>query len=677
MSLIPTFAEPFWLLIGCVCCVAVLFFLLLNTRRRKKDLEKFVAPKLLRGLTGNVSRSRRRMKNIVFVLGLAFLFLALARPQYGERWIEVRRKGIDILIGVDVSKSMLVQDIKPSRLERSKLAIRDFVAKLEGDRVGLLPFAGSAFLMCPLTTDYDAFTASLDTLDVNSIPKGGTDIGAAIRQGAEILSNETNHKILVLVTDGEDLSEDALKAAEEAKGHNMTVYALGVGTPEGELVPASEGQIGRFVKDEQGNFITSRLDEQTLTSLAETTSGLYVPLGNMGQGFDVIYERKLSLIPQEEHGQRRRKIPIERFPWPVAMSVLFLGVEFLLSGRKSDLALRLPFVKTAGRRKKRSTTGVRLGVAITTFATLATLGGVLLPQAQASEGEELFHAGDYAGAAAYYQKKLENEKSDPALYFNLGGALYRQEKYEQAAGAFTQALLTDDLSLQARSYYNRGNSQFFLGASAAGKDKEQALTLWNEAKKSFESALKLEPEDKAAAHNLEMVKKKMDQLKEQMNQSGQQSDKPQEGKEGEQKKDEKQQGSEQQKNQGEQGEQGEQSGSPDEKNDAGQQDQEAAEQQEKKEKQQHDTEQNAASEAEQNKETPTAEDIQKAAAAQEKQGAQPDKDKQMSAEDMERRMMGKMTEEEAKNLLDSLKEEQGELNFLPQGGSNDSVDKDW
>ncbi|MCI5120625.1 MAG: VWA domain-containing protein [Candidatus Electrothrix sp. AUS4] len=501
MSLIPTFAEPFWLLIGAVCCVAVLFFLLFNARRRKKELEKFVAPKLLSGLTGNVSRSRRRMKSIFFVLGLAFLFLALARPQYGERWIEVRRKGIDILIGVDVSKSMLVQDIKPSRLGRAKLAIRDFVAKLEGDRVGLLPFAGSAFLLCPLTTDYDAFTTSLDTLDVNSIPKGGTDLGTAIRQGAEVLSNETNHKIFVLVTDGEDLSADALKAAEEAKGHNMTVYAIGVGTPEGELVPAPEGQVGQFMKDEQGNFVTSRLDEQTLTSLAEATGGLYVPLGNMGQGFDALYERKLSLVPQEEHGQRRRKISIERFPWPVAIAVLFLGVEFLLSGRKSELALRLPFVKTAGRRKKPRATGEALVVIMMTLASLATFTLFFLSQAQASEGEELFHAGDYAGAEAYYQKALESGKSNPALYFNLGASLYRQEKYEQAASAFTQALLTDDLSLQARSYYNRGNSQFFLGASAAGKDKDQVLNLWNEAKKSFEAALKMEPEDKASAQN--------------------------------------------------------------------------------------------------------------------------------------------------------------------------------
>jgi len=345
----PTFAHSYWLLLGLFTCLAAVLFITFNILRRKKELRNFAAPSLLPGLISNVSRSRRRLKNLLFIMGLACLFIALARPQYGNRWIEVRRKGIDILIGIDVSKSMLVADIKPNRLGRAKLAIRDFVAKLEGDRVGLLPFAGTAFLMCPLTTDYDAFTASLDTLDVNTIPKGGTDIGVAISEGGKALANEANHKIFVLVTDGEDLSEEAMKAAEAAQEEKMTIYTIGVGTPEGELVPLPGGQAGQFVKDGQGDFVISKLDEQTLTALAETTGGLYVPLGSMGQGFDTIYERKLALIPKEEHGQRKRKVPIERFPWPLGAAVLLLGADFLLTGRRSRWALRLPFVKTAGR----------------------------------------------------------------------------------------------------------------------------------------------------------------------------------------------------------------------------------------------------------------------------------------------------------------------------------------
>lgn len=715
MFLLPTFAQPLWLLIGLITCLAIFIFTLFNTRLRKKELKKFVAPKLLQGLTGNVSSSRRQLKNVLFIFGIACLFLALARPQYGEQWIEVRQKGIDILIGVDVSKSMLVQDIKPSRLGRAKLAIRDFVSKLEGDRVGLLPFAGTAFLMCPLTTDYEAFNASLDTLDVGSIPKGGTDIGLAIRKGKEVLSNEANHKIFVLVTDGEDLGEYAVQAAKEANKENMVVYTIGVGTPEGELIPvASQGQVGQFIQDAQGQFITSKLDEQTLTTLAETTGGLYAPLGSTGQGFDTIYEKKLSLIPQEEHEQRRRKIPIERFPWPLAAAVLVLSIDFLVTGRRSNRSLHLPSVKTAGRRKNRVAETGRIGgrmrilllmlLPIPTVSGLLVLGVTLLQgqQVWASEGEELFHAGDYAGAESYYQQSLEEEKAhskanqaNPILYFNLGGALYRQQKYDQAATAFTQALTTDDLSLQEQSYYNRGNCQFFLGAAAQAENKEQTLKYWNEAKKSFEAALKLQPEDKAARHNLEMIKQKLEQLKEEMRQSDQQCDNPQEGEKGENGengenrengKEGEQQGQDKKNTEEEQEEQKQQEqkknkdneasqNTPKEKEAGGQQEghqQGQEEQQEDKQNKQNKQKAVAESKDEEQEKAPTAEEIQQAAAAQNKE------EQQMSAEDMERRMMGKMTKEEARNLLNSLKGEQGELNFIPQGmGNNESVGKDW
>ncbi len=668
----PTFAQPIWLLIGLCACIATVLFITLNILRRKKELRKFAAPNLLSGLTSNVSGSRRRLKNILFVLGLACLFIALARPQYGDRWIEVRREGIDILIGIDVSKSMLVQDIKPNRLGRAKLAVLDFVAKLEGDRVGLLPFAGTAFLMCPLTTDYDAFNASLDTLDIGTIPKGGTDLGMAIRQGGEALANEANHKIFVLVTDGEDLSEDALKAAEEAKEQKMTVYTIGVGTAEGELVPVPGGQAGSFVKDEKGNFVTSKLDERTLSTVAETTGGLYVPLGGMGQGFDTIYEKKLALVPKEEHGQRKRKIPIERFPWPLAVAVLLLSADFLLTGRRSGWGLRLPFVKSAGRRKKQAAVAILL---------LAGASWFTPPPAGASEGEDLFKAGEYAEAEKFYQKALKKDSTNSALHFNLGGSLYRQKKYDQAATEFTQALTTDDLGLQAQSYYNRGNSQYFMGAAAEAADSEQALKQLSNAKKSFEAALELEPEDKTSVHNLEMVSKKLEQLKEKMRQSGKQCDNPKEGdgeqkKDGEEKKDNKEQG-DKNKDQQKKQEQQDEKTSEEQKKEAGAEQAEPQADQQKEEQPQ----QKAVPEADKQdkkEETPAVEDIQEAAAAEEEQQNENEEKNQMSAEDMERRMMGKMTEEEAKNLLNSLKGEQGELNFVPQGSADDKpVGKDW
>ncbi|MEA2114293.1 MAG: VWA domain-containing protein, partial [Thermodesulfobacteriota bacterium] len=509
------FAQPLWLIAGIISCLGAALFIRFNIMRRKRELQQFASPHLLAGLTRNVSLSRRRLKNILLVLGLACLFIGLARPQYGNRWVEVKRKGIDILIGVDVSKSMLARDISPDRLERAKLAIKDFVTKLEGDRVGLLPFAGTAFLMCPLTTDHDAFNASLDALDVNTIPKGGTDIGVAIGQAGKVLANEANHKIFVLVTDGEDLGDNGLKAAREAKNQKMTVYTIGVGTPEGELIPMPGERSNTFIQDKAGTFVTSRLDEKSLAEIAGITNGLYVPLGSMGQGFDTIYQQKLTLVPKEEHDQRKRKVPIERFPWPLGAAVLLLGSDFLITGRKSVWALRLPFIKTAGRRKKQGA------------ATLALLliSAVWSSQLRASEGEELFKAGEYDRAGQFYQDALRKNPNDPVLHFNLGDSAYRNNGYEHAAAEFNDALKTEDLTLQAKSYFNRGNAQYFLGAGTEKTDTERTIKLWQQALESYQASLSLQPDDKEAAHNRDVVKKNLEQLKKQEQEKKQEEEK--------------------------------------------------------------------------------------------------------------------------------------------------------
>ncbi|MBW2328069.1 MAG: VWA domain-containing protein [Deltaproteobacteria bacterium] len=654
------FAQPLWLIAGIFTCLAAALFIRINIVRRKKELQQFASAHLLAGLTRNVSIPRRQMKNILLVLGLVCLFVALARPQYGNRWVEVKRKGIDILIGIDVSKSMLARDISPNRLERAKLAIRDFVARLEGDRIGLLPFAGTSFLMCPLTTDYDAFNASLDALDVNTIPKGGTDIGAAIREADNILTNEANHKIFVLVTDGEDLSEDGLKAAEEAKAQKMTVYTIGVGTPKGELVPQPGDASGKFIKDREGNFITSRLDEKILTKIAEATGGLYVPLGNMGQGFDTIYQQKLVMVPKEVHGERKRKVPIERFPWPLGTAILLLSADFLITGRKSRWALRLPFVKTAGRRKQQAA-----------VLTLLLLSMAWSPSGQASQGEELFKNGNYEQSIQFYQEQLKNDPDDPTLHYNLGDALYRNKKYKEAVSAFNNGLKTEDLSLQARSYYNRGNTQFFLGAGTEKTDPEHTIKLWQQALKSYQAALALQPEDEEAAHNRNVVEKKLEQLKKQ-EQENQQKDKDQKknkekkgnkenkGDKSQQQDEQKQsQNSNRQKQQQEKGDKGkkqpEKQGDENNRKSAGDKEQKDQQQEQNK-----DTAGNAAEQQQSNKNTTS------------QQG------REMSKQDMARKLEGKMTREEAKNLLESLKGEQRELNFIPQrSGSPDNEGRDW
>ena len=665
------FAQPLWLAAGLCLCFATALFMYRTIRRRGKALRRFASPHLLRELTGNVSTSRRMLKNILLVAALGCLFIGLARPQYGKRWIEVKRKGIDILIAVDVSKSMLARDISPNRLERAKLAIRDFAARLEGDRVGLLPFAGTAFLMCPLTTDYAAFDASLTALDVHTIPKGGTNLGVAIHQASTILANEANHKILILVTDGEDLSNDALKAARQAKQEKMTIYTIGVGTPEGELIPLPGQGNGKFVQDASGTFVTSKLDEKALTRIAEITGGLYVPMGSMGQGFDTVYQQKLALVPKEEHGRRKRKIPIERFPWPLGGAVFLLLVDFMITGRKSSWALRIPFVKTVGRRKKQQ---MRVMVLLLLLPTICSVA------ARASEGEELLRADKIEQALTYYQDGVKKNPADPVLRFNLGDALYKNKNYEQAAAAFTEALKTDDLSLQAKSYYNRGNTQFLLGDAARQTDPEHTIKLWQQALESYQAALALEPEDKEASHNLETVRKKLEELQKQQKKNEQQNNKDEKNQDskGKNSRDNKQKN----KDKGQQDQQHQNNNQKKKQQADNKQHRKQGDQGRSDQRMQDNSQKNPQQGQAGKEKTPKTTKENKPATDQKQQDAEPQTEKEhsgrMSQQDMERRKQGKMTEQEAKNLLNSLKGEQGELTFIPRGtGNTEHEDKDW
>jgi len=272
------FAHSIWLIAGFAACTILGFGFYHFRKTGQAALKKFAAVHLLKRLTESVSPGRRMAKRILLLVAVASIFVALARPQVGYQWKEIKRKGIDILLAVDTSKSMLATDVRPNRLERSKLGILDFVSRLEGDRVGLIPFAGTAFLMCPLTLDYDAFRQSLETLDTQIIPQGGTDIATAIREAETAFSNNANHKILVLVTDGEDLEGEALSAAKAAAQKGMVIYTVGVGTPAGELIPLKDSSQGvQFVKDAKGQVVKSRLDEKMLGEIAQVTGGQYEP----------------------------------------------------------------------------------------------------------------------------------------------------------------------------------------------------------------------------------------------------------------------------------------------------------------------------------------------------------------------------------------------------------------
>ena len=227
-----TFQEPLWLALAAVAAVAGIAGLRLAEARRTRDLERFVAGPMLAALASSSSARRRLARGGLLLAAVALGCAALARPTVGYRWEETKRRGTDVLFVLDVSRSMLAGDVKPDRLTRAKLGVIDLLARLEGDRVGLVAFAGSAFLQSPLTSDHRAFREALDALDTSVIPRGGTDVGAALHEAEEAFRTAPGaQKLVVMLTDGEDLEGNARVAAAEAARKGITVYTVGVGTP--------------------------------------------------------------------------------------------------------------------------------------------------------------------------------------------------------------------------------------------------------------------------------------------------------------------------------------------------------------------------------------------------------------------------------------------------------------
>jgi Ca-activated chloride channel family protein len=302
-------------------------------------VNKFVNGPPAAEITRTVPKYRRRMKKMINLGALFFMILALMRPQWGFTWEEVKRQGIDIMIALDTSNSMLAEDVKPNRLERSLLAIKDLVHKLKGDRVGLIAFSGTAFLQCPLTIDYNGFLLALNDISVETIPVGGTSLANAIYTAIDSYEGGgKKHRVIIVITDGEDLEGGAEEAALKAKSKGVTIFCVGIGTKEGELIPVRTPQ-GKmeFLKDEKGNVVRTRIDEETLQRIAVETGGIYVRATGAEFGLDVIYDQKLSKLEKEELKSRMEKKYKERFQLPLLAAVILLLLGSVIGDRRRDV----------------------------------------------------------------------------------------------------------------------------------------------------------------------------------------------------------------------------------------------------------------------------------------------------------------------------------------------------
>lgn len=492
------FHDPLWLAVGAACALVLLVALVRAEHLRTRALAKLAGSPLRLTATAP-SGLRRRARIAALVFAVAAGFVALARPQLGTRWETVSRKGTDLLFVVDTSKSMAADDLKPSRLARVKLAIRDLVQRFPGDRIGLVAFAGDAFVVSPMTLDHGALLETVDALDTDVIARGGTDIGRAIDVAHEALASEpSRQKSLVLLTDGEDVAgAHGLEAAKKAAADGITIDTVGVGTPAGELVPAfdARGRAVGIAHDEAGRPVRSKLDEPALRAIAEATHGTYRPLGEDGRGLDRLYAEALASRAQVEATSRTHRVYEERFELPLALCLMGLVVDALLA---------------VPARRKRERAGAPAWPAVA--AALVLLGVPARAHASPGSAHEAYQAGRYDDAAKEYAAEHAKHPDDARLAYNAGVAAYAAGRFGEAREAFEAALAKAPPDLKRNVLYDMGDALYREGEATRDEDRDATKERWKKAIEAYEGALAADAKDEDARFNRDLVKKKLAEL---------------------------------------------------------------------------------------------------------------------------------------------------------------------
>jgi Ca-activated chloride channel homolog len=556
-----SFGAPNWL--WAVAILPLLALLYAHAERRSAmRLREFVSPRLLAQLAGNVDRVRRAIRFALVLLALGLAITALAKPRWGYTYEDVKRRGLDLLFAVDTSRSMLSNDVPPNRLERVKLAAQDLITELQGDRVGLIAFAGRAFLQAPLTIDYDAAVESINDLDTKTIPEGGTNISEAIALAVQTFGKSAmGNRAFIIFTDGEELSGDAAKEAKKAADAGVRIFTIGVGTPQGSLIPIEGKSEGGFVKDAKGQVVKSKLDENRLREIAQATGGIYLHLENGPQTMRQLYTEGLSKLKAAEIDARLSSRPIERYEWPLGSAILALISSLFINDRKRA-------------RSEKRAPAKREAMVAACFLLLAA------SQADAVSGIDLYNKGQYEQAYAQFQKDLQrniNPADIPKMEFDSGAAAYKLRNYDKALEAFSQSLVDPSPALQEKSHYNLGRT--LEDRAELRQTKDETLRDLENAAQHYEQALKLDPQDKAAAERLEMVRRKIEQLKKHPKQPPPQPQKDQQKKKEENKDQEQQQQQQQSQNQQQQNQEQQQNQSQQQaKNDQQQQNQQSQKQ---------------------------------------------------------------------------------------------------
>ena len=519
MPLGLTFGSP-WFLWGLLALPALAGVFAWGERQAGVRMARLIqAPRLRTQLTGAASATRRRGRYALFLLALGFLVVALAEPRGGYETIPTHRRGLDLIVVVDVSKSMLATDLPPNRLARAKLAVQDFVTQLEGDRVGLVAFAGTAFLQAPLTVDYDAVLNADNELDTEIIPRGGTNLGAAINLAVDAFGKaEAGNRAILLLSDGEPTTDGeeaaGLQAAQHAAETGVKIFTLGFGTPEGSLIPLHSD--GEFVRDADGKIVRTKLDENTLKGIAKAGNGFYVRF-NGDAAIRTVVQQGLSQLKAGEIDTRQSRRPIERYQWPLGIGLALLTAGAFLSERRKAKAPLSPGSEAMPTRKRAVGTAALLLAAIGLLP--ATIRAEAPPAPSGDDALRLYNEKHYDDAYKAFQSLAEKHPDQGSLQFNAGASAYMGKQYDEALDAFGKAMTSDNVDLQAKANYNFGNTLFRRGADQ--KDRDQKIADWKNALQHYDTTLDAlkqrgpdgsnSPLSKDTAFNRELVKKQLDE----------------------------------------------------------------------------------------------------------------------------------------------------------------------
>ena len=486
------FADPTYLyLLAVIPVLAIIRFL--TYRNQKKRLRKFGDPKLLRSLMPDVSRFRPAVKFWILQGALALLVVMLARPQFGTKISNEQRTGIETIIAMDISNSMLAEDITPSRLDRSKMMVENLVDHFTNDKIGLLVFAGDAFVQLPITSDYVSAKMFLSSIDPSMMATQGTDIARAIDMATHSFTQEEGiGKAIIVITDGEDHEGGALEAAEAAKKAGMRVYVLGVGSTQGAPIPIPG--TGDYMKDNTGNTVMSALNEDMCRQVAQAGGGAYIHVENNSAAQDQL-DNELSKLAKKETTSTVYSEFDEQFQAVAILALLLLILEICIFDRRNPLLKRLSLF---GSKKKAAATVALLLVAITASAQT--------DRQYIREGNKQFRVGQYDKAEVSYRKAVEKNPKNPQAAYNLGNALMAQKKDSSAVQQFEQATRIETNPLRkAAAYHNMGVIC-------------QTHKMYGEAIEAYKNALRLNPNDNETRYNLVLCqrqKKKQDQNQQQ------------------------------------------------------------------------------------------------------------------------------------------------------------------